>query len=262
MPLQVETKEDFSPVSLLNGDGKSPVLIVCEHASNRIPCQYSDLGLSTRKLKSHIAWDPGADKVASYLSKLFDAPYVRGDISRLVYDCNRPPSAIDAMPSRSEIFDVPGNMNLEDIERRQRIQKVYLPFHQCLEDALATSELNCALITIHSFTRVYNGQDRDVELGILHDKDSRLADAILSAASVFTSLNVQRNQPYGPENGVTHTLREHGLKNGLLNVMLEIRNDLLTTSEQCGKIAEMLHGLLLHALKEARGNDQLQEQNS
>ena len=262
MPLQVETKEEVSPVSLLNGKGSFPALIVCEHASNHIPYQYADLGLSPDNLKSHIAWDPGAGAVAGYLSELFDAPYVRGEVSRLVYDCNRPPSATDAIPARSEHTDIPGNMNLDDIERDQRIWQVYLPFRQCLEGVLETMEDRHALVTIHSFTPVYGGKNRSVELGILHDEDSRLADGLLADASRFTKLDVQRNQPYGPENGVTHTLREHGLKHGLLNVMIEIRNDLLATERQCEEIAKMLHRMLSHAFDETGLEYSMQEQHS
>ena len=101
MSLAAENENNFSPVSLINEEGRFPALIVCEHASSHIPDIYGDLGLNNEALRSHIAWDPGAGEVAIHLSKLLDAPYVRGEISRLVYDCNRPPEAVDAMPARS-----------------------------------------------------------------------------------------------------------------------------------------------------------------
>ena len=53
---------------------------------------------------------------------------------------------------------------------------------------------------------------------------------------------------YGPEHGVTHTLKRHGLENGLLNVMIEVRNDLLPTQDACRGVADELYDLLTNAL--------------
>ena len=106
------------------------------------------------------------------------------------------------------------------------------------------------MVTIHSFTPVYNGKPRAVEVGILHDSDTRLADAMLAAAAHNPAFKVERNAPYKPEDGVTHTLAEHALPNGLLNVMVEIRNDLLEDVEGIEAIAIWLESLLTSALKE------------
>jgi predicted N-formylglutamate amidohydrolase len=101
---------------------------------------------------------------------------------------------------------------------------------------------NPILVTIHSFTPVYHGAMRSVEIGVLHDSDTRLADAMLQAPQARTAYSVQRNQPYGIEDSVTHTLQEHAIKEGHLNVMLEIRNDLIETQEQQAAMADMLAG--------------------
>jgi len=84
-----------------NPDGQSPVVLVCEHASHYIPAQFDGLGLSDDARHSHAAWDPGAMGVALLMAKQMDAALVASGVSRLVYDCNRPPTAIDAMPARS-----------------------------------------------------------------------------------------------------------------------------------------------------------------
>lgn len=232
-------------VSLIKDGRTSPVLIVCEHASPVIPEAYQGLGLNEAEQLSHIAWDPGADRVADHLAGLLNAPYVRGGISRLIYDCNRPPTASDAMPERSEVFDIPGNLNLSDAERQMRIDMVYRPFEVCLTDAASHAK---ALVTIHSFTPVYHGQERAVHLGILHDTDTRLADLILADSAHHDGLTVRRNEPYGPGSGVMHTLKHHGLANRIPNVMIEIRNDLIATPDDCNAMANRLHTLLTRAL--------------
>ncbi|MEM9574120.1 MAG: N-formylglutamate amidohydrolase, partial [Pseudomonadota bacterium] len=176
------------------------------------------------------------------------APALLGGYSRLLYDCNRPTDAADAVPVRSEIFDIPGNQNLSDLEKQRRIDSFYKPFHTALSAELDRHDRPLALITIHSFTPVYLGRKRDVEIGILHDEDPRLADAVLQLAPQHTSLLVLKNEPYGPGDGVMHTLKKHGIARGILNVMIEVRNDLLQSEAQCREIADLLVDLLNDAM--------------
>jgi len=234
-------------VLVANTAGSSSVVLVCEHASHHIPHAFNGLGLSLEACKSHAAWDPGAMEVAKRLSKGLDAVLVASQVSRLVYDCNRPPTAVDAMPPRSELIDVPGNKNLTQLERDVRVETFYRPFQQALH-RMVQQIANPIIITIHSFTPVYHGQMRSVEIGILHDTDTRFADAMMQTAHAHTTADVQRNEPYGPEHGVTHTLKEHAIKGGHLNVMLEIRNDLIETVEQQDEMAVLLTGWIVDAL--------------
>lgn len=232
--------QDRPAVELRNRSGRAAALIVCEHASNRIPAEFGDLGLSGAQLASHIAWDPGAMAVARHLSRLWDAPLVAATASRLLYDCNRAPEAPDAIPARSEWHDIPGNQGLSDAARAERIGRFHDPFRRLLADTLDRRPPGCALVTIHSFTPIYKSRPRSVEIGILHDSDSRLADAMLARAGAHTDARVARNDPYGPEQGVTHTLKVHALPRGLPNVMVEIRNDLIVTGAEQRAMAAML----------------------
>lgn len=232
-------------VSVHNEKGKHQIVLVCEHASAFIPPQFNNLGLSATAAASHVAWDPGAAATARHLADGLDAVLIEGTVSRLIYDCNRPPESASAMPPKSEIYEIPGNMNLSASERQTRIEHYYRPFETQLTNTLANHHSNAVLVTIHSFTPVYFGSKRDVEIGILHDSDAHLADALLQTAGGF---NIQRNQPYGPQDGVTHTLQLHAIKTGLLNAMIEIRNDLIQTDARCAAMAEHLQQWLSAAL--------------
>lgn len=229
----------FGPaVTVRSGQADCPVLIVCEHASNRIPDHLDRLGLSDAQLQSHIAWDPGALGVSRALAEILGAPLVNGEISRLVYDCNRPPDAHDAMPVRSEIHDIPGNAdlngaklngaNLNQAARNERVEQVYVPFRDTLAQVI-TDQRPALMVTVHSFTPVYRGTPRAVELGILHGSDARFAKAMLHDTPRDLACDVRLNEPYAAADGVAHTLDLHGAGNGILNVMLEIRNDLIAT---------------------------------
>jgi predicted N-formylglutamate amidohydrolase len=239
--------EGGAVATLFNDAGVGPVVLVCEHASNFIPSRLNNLGLDMAARQSHIAWDIGALGTAQAMSKLLSAPLVVSNVSRLVYDCNRPPDAPSAMPDKSEIHVVPGNRDLDTLERRNRATTYYVPFHDLLAGTLAQMGKDAVLVTVHSFTPVFHGQPRQVELGILHDLDSRLADAMLDHGGE-TGLLVERNAPYGPQDGVTHTLKEHGIANGIANVMLEIRNDLIRTGTEqklmAAKLTRLVHAAM------------------
>lgn len=227
--------------------GRAPVLFLCEHASNDFPADFDTGEVPGTIRDSHVAWDPGALPLAERLAAGFAAPLVAGGVSRLLYDCNRPPDASDAIPERSEIFDIPFNRGLSGAQRARRVSDIYDPFREAVETALNRAQPQ-ALVTVHSFTRVYAGVPRDVEIGVLHDRDTRLADALLASLS-GDAFTVRRNEPYGPEHGVTHSLRQYALPRGLPNVMLEIRNDLLRDAAAQEAMAACLTPALRAALE-------------
>lgn len=244
---QKPNHRDIRPVHVTHGAGASGIVLVCEHASHVIPEELNDLGLPPDMRRGHAAWDPGALGVAQGLSNRLDAPLVAGAVSRLIYDCNRPPEAASAMPDQSEGHDISGNIGLTDTARADRITRYYLPFEAAIRDTMEATAAR-VLITVHSFTPVFLGQTRDVQIGVLHDTDSRLADAMLACTQRHTALRTQRNAPYGPEDGVTHTLKLHGLSKGIPNVMLEVRNDLIATPQAQADMAQMLAGWITEAL--------------
>ncbi|TCD11399.1 N-formylglutamate amidohydrolase [Oricola cellulosilytica] len=234
--------QPFDAVKTEGPEGRSPVLFLCEHASRAFPESFGELGLTEEVRQSHVAWDPGALPVAQNLARTFDAPLVRGAVSRLLYDCNRPPEAADAVPAKSEIFEIPGNIGLSEQERQRRVDLIYRPFCTAVDTAVAEAQ-PLAIVTVHSFTPVYFGKPRAVEIGLLHDTDSRLADAMLDRSGKV-ELKVARNQPYGPGDGVMHSLRLHAESRGLLNVMIEIRNDLVAQEDAQERVAGDLATLL------------------
>lgn len=251
--LPVLTEDDGDPVVVENESARGDVLLVCEHASNAMPRSFGTLGLSDAALASHIAWDPGALAVAKLLSAKLDAALIHQRFSRLIYDCNRPPESPAAMPAKSEIFEIPGNADISQEEHDARTAAIYLPFRDRIAafvSARRKARRPCVLVTIHSFTPVYNGVQRAVEIGILHDSDKRMADRLLANGTEDGRYDMRRNEPYGPADGVTHTLIEHGIKTAQYNVMIEVRNDLIADSEGQAVVAEYLGDLLRRSLSD------------
>ena len=250
------TDHEGSASELINPLGKAPIVLVCEHASNFIPETLNSLGLDNKAKASHAAWDIGAYELALEISGLLDAPLVASRISRLVYDCNRSPESGIGIPGKSELIEVPGNLNLTTSEINDRVKYVYEPFHELVSDTiknsphLTNSKVHSipAVITIHSFTPVYFGEVRSVELGILHDKDDRLAKPMMQAALNRTKLKAEFNSPYNASDNVMHTVNRHSIKQGLLNVMIEVKNDLLLNTDDIKKVASDLSSIIQEAL--------------
>lgn len=208
------------------------ILIVCEHASNHVPPHLDSLGLPQEVLETHVAWDPGARGVAEAMQSRLPAVLVQSQVSRLVYDCNRPPEAPSAIPAKSEIYGIPANANLTTAARQERVEHVYKPFEQAIRTEIKKRRAKLYLmITIHSFTPIYHGRPRDVELGILHGNDTRFAHAMMAHIPSPQVYDIRLNEPYSAQDGVAHTLNLHASANGLMNVMIEIRNDLIQTPD-------------------------------
>lgn len=203
-------------------------MILCDHASNRIPESYKSFGFSEDALATHIAWDPGALAVARRLSARLDAPLLWPDASRLIIDCNRAADAASLIVVESEGRPVPANRGLSAEERARRIEQIHAPYHAAIDALLARREaarLPTALIAIHSYTPVYFGKARPWQVGILFDDDRRLADLLIAELKTDRALTVGINQPYSPADGIYYTLGRHAGPRRHAAAMIEIRND-------------------------------------
>jgi predicted N-formylglutamate amidohydrolase len=222
---------DAAAVAVLeNESGSSPLLLVCEHASNHLPSRFGTLGLGTDALSSHIAWDPGALGVSRLLSRALDAPLVHATVSRLVLDLNRDPSAPDSIVAVSETTVVPGNRDLDEEERARRVRDVYHPFHDAtarLVDERRLAGVTRAVVSVHSFTPVYRGIERPWHIGLIFARDDRMARMVERGLRQEQGLVVGMNEPYSPADRVFHTLERHAEQKGLAPLMIEIRNDLI-----------------------------------
>jgi predicted N-formylglutamate amidohydrolase len=218
----------LSPVVVENPDGAGPFVVVCDHASNRIPEEYKSLGLTEDVLKTHIAWDPGALAVARLLSSRLDAPLLWPDVSRLVIDCNRAPDVSSLIVVEGEGRKIEANRAVSEVERSRRLDRIHRPYHAAIDSCLtrrAAAGLATGLIAVHSFTPVYFGKARPWQVGIVFDEDRRMADRLIRGLRTDPALTVGINEPYSPADHVYYTIARHSRRWGLPAVMIEIRND-------------------------------------
>lgn len=232
---------------IVNEKGGSSIFLVCEHAGRQIPKSLESLGLPEAELSRHIAYDIGAEPLARRLAEKLDSPLVLQRYSRLVYDCNRPPDSPGAMPAVSELTTIPGNRNLTEAQRQARIDAIYKPFHRkvrgLIEERLDSRE-EVIFVTIHSFTPVFKSIPRTMHVGLLFDKDRRFTEFVGARLKAAGNFEVRYNEPYGPSDGVCHTLNVQAGAKGLPYSMIEIRNDLIQNEsgqiEWADRLAEVL----------------------
>ncbi|MEQ1618210.1 MAG: N-formylglutamate amidohydrolase [Terricaulis sp.] len=208
-----------------NVQGRAPLLLTCEHASNFMPPEFAGLGLSQAALADHVAWDIGAYALARRMAKILDAALVAAPASRLLIDPNRDLAAPDLIPEAAEGALIPGNRALSAEQRAARVTAFHTPYHQAIEAHLRRNPQVEALIAVHSFTPVLSAKARPWHAGILHAEDARLADVAIEALARDASLVIGRNEPYAPTHGVYYCMNRHG--GGRATMMIEVRNDLI-----------------------------------
>jgi predicted N-formylglutamate amidohydrolase len=222
--------DEPSVVEWVREDSGSDFLLVCDHASRRLPAALGTLGLSETELSSHIAWDIGAAGVARMLADRLDAALILQNYSRLAVDCNRPLTAPDSIPTRSEWVQIVANENLDDSAVNERVGEIFTPYHDALRrhiDQRQRDRRKTLLVSIHSFTPNYRGDARPWHVGVMYRSDARMAKALLLMLKRDDRLQVGDNEPYAIEEDSDYTLPTHGEARGIAHVGLEIRQDLI-----------------------------------
>jgi predicted N-formylglutamate amidohydrolase len=228
-------------VEIVNADGSSSAVLLCDHASNRVPECLGTLGLNPVQLADHIGWDPGAADVARRLSARLDAPLVLSGYSRLVIDCNRPLRSAESIVEESAGVPVPRNRGLSPAERASRIDALFRPYHDAIDGLLdGRSRRPSLLLSIHSFTSVLNGRARPWHIGVSYGHNRELAALMLGALARGGDFLVGDNEPYPIDDDIDYTIPVHGEGRGLPSAMIEIRQDGVRTAEGAALWAERL----------------------
>ncbi|MEZ5582692.1 MAG: N-formylglutamate amidohydrolase [Candidatus Competibacteraceae bacterium] len=238
--------DDPPSFELLNPNGQASVILVCDHASNAVPKRMNNLGLDAKELTRHIAWDIGAAEVTRHLSTRLDAPAVFGGYSRLLIDCNRPPGDPTSIAQVSDGTFIPANHSLSDVEADLRCETFFWPYHHAITNTLAHLWRHGrapALIAVHSFTPVFGGLRRPWQVGILWNRDPRLALPIMERLRAYPAINVGDNEPYSGRQ-LGFTMETHAGAAGLAHVEIEIRQDQLADAAGCVQWAELLGDIL------------------
>lgn len=255
---QLLSARDPLPVGEERLESHSPFLLIADHAGNAVPERLGDLGITASDLNRHIGIDIGIHGVSQRLSALLDAPYIFQRYSRLVIDCNRPPGHPTSIAPLSDGTSVPANLDLSAAEARLREDEIFWPYQKRIAGQIARMRLVAqppAVIAMHSFTPRHGDYPapRPWHIGVLFNRDDRLARPLIALLAAEGDLTVGINEPYAVDDSGDYAVPVHCEKGGLLHVELEIRQDLIETAEGQAKWAERLARLLPLALAKAGG---------
>lgn len=233
------------------GRADGGLILLCDHAGNAFPPGYGTLGLPEAQLKRHIAYDIGAAAVTRAVAAALGVPAVLTRFSRLLIDPNRGADDPTMIMRLSDGAVIPGNRHLDTAERARRVDRYYRPYHDAIDavlDRCITTGVPPAIISIHSFTESWKGVPRPWHVGILWDRDARLAQPMLDYFNADGGLIVGDNEPYkGSLEG--DCLWQHATVRGLANALIEIRQDLIRDAQGQQAWADRVVALV-HALKD------------
>lgn len=229
-------------------------LITCDHATNHVPewIGGGSIGLSDSDMARHIAYDPGALGVALALGAALDAPVIASNFSRLVIDPNR---GEDDPTLIMQLYDgsiIAGNRRLSTEDRRDRLERLYRPYHAAY-GALLASRPEATIVAMHSFTPCLRGRvPRPWHVGVLHShRDSAFSRVLIARLRQEADLVVGDNEPYdGHLPG--DAIDRHALASGRRNTLIEIRNDLIVDAQSQSAWGARLAPILIDAQKEMR----------
>lgn len=234
---------------IVNRDGGGAAVVVCDHASPRVPAHYEQLGMAPSSFERHIAYDIGAAEVSRHLASLLDCPAVLACYSRLLIDLNRGRDDPTLVMKLSDGDIIPRNRLVDPYQDRaefeHRLSHFYEPYHRAVSDVVERKLAGAclpAIYSIHSFTPAWKGAKRDWEIGVLWDKDDRLVTPLIERLE-GAGYCVGNNLPYvGYIQG--DCMSQHGTARGLPHVLIEVRQDLIAEPAGQARWAGILAGVI------------------
>jgi predicted N-formylglutamate amidohydrolase len=217
---------------VLGGPEPGGILIVSDHASNRVPSDI-DLGIDPALLDEHVAVDIGVAAVAERMVQAGFAAFL-GNVSRLVCDFNREEDSPALIPHASDGHEIPGNL-FDLAGREDRIERFFRPYHDALASLLHDAP-PALIVSLHSFTPALKSrpqEQRPWEVGVLYNQDERAARLAIPLLEAEGRI-VGDQQPYSGKL-LNATMNRHAEARGLPYVGIEVRQDLI--ADRAGQAA-------------------------
>jgi predicted N-formylglutamate amidohydrolase len=237
----------MSPFTLLHPNRIGPFVFSCEHASNQLPVSVSPSERDKHFLSTHWGWDIGIASVTHHLIESTASQGVFSNYSRLWVDLNRSKNRNDLIRKETEEHILSFNQALSPKEEVERLKEYYTPYHDAF-DELVQQRIHHSppvlLISMHSFTPVWNGSVRSMDVGVLFDESEELGIQLAESLRK-EDLFVACNQPYTGKGGLMFSVEEKGKRHHCAHLELEINQALICTPERQRYVAAKIHKALV-----------------
>lgn len=218
---------DHDAAKRIEGDG--PLLLTCEHASERLPERWRWPAADVRLRGTHWAYDLGAAEITHELAEGLGSAAVLSRFSRLLADPNRHEEDPGIFRDQAEGAPVMLNTRMSAEDRLARLERYWRRYHEVVDrEAEATSAP--VLLSVHTFTPVYEGSPRAMEIGVLFAEEDALGAELASAFSA-EGFVVALNEPYSGKEGLIYAAERHATAHGLAALEIEVRQDLAVRPE-------------------------------
>ena len=223
------------------GDRPGPYVFTCEHATDAFgaqPIESENLGL----MGTHWAIDIGAAALTRALARSTNSIAVLSTYSRLLLDSNRCLESKTLFVSQVESQVIECNRDLSEEERQHRIKCLHAGYHSGIDETLSKRVRlgPCLLVSMHSFTPVWNDHHRSVEIGVLFDNHQTLAHHVIDCLKTL-GFDARANEPYSGMSGeLMYAATLHGHQHQIPYLEFEVRQDLISTPEG---IERIMHGI-------------------
>jgi len=220
----------FNPFEIIPGDASRGLVLLADHALNRLPPDYGRLGLPDSAFERHIAYDIGVEGLTRHLAARLGVPAAMTCFSRLLIDPNRGEDDPTLIMKISDGAIVPGNHPITAEQWQHRIETFHRPYHQAvsqlLADVAAESGKAPLVLSLHSYTPAWKGVPRPWHAAVLWDTDHRAVYPLIEALRAPGDILVGDNEPYdGALKG--DTMYRHCMITGMPHALLEVRQDLI-----------------------------------
>lgn len=230
------------PVGVLGDPDRAAgsFIFTVEHGGNAlfgVPATATDRAL----LDDHWGWDPGAAAVTAGLVEALDGVAVVARFTRLLVDPNRALDSPSLIVPDCEGVPVSFNRGLTAEDRAARVRDLYGRYHDTLHHVTRRRLARgpARLVSMHSFTPVWRGVARPMELGVLFDRYAAHAAAVADALS-RQGFVVALNAPYSGLDGMIHSVRRHGTAADVPYLEMEIRQDLVRDAAGVARVTAAL----------------------
>lgn len=235
--------QDFSAFEVIEGSLDLGLLILADHATNRLPPLYGNLGLDRSAFGRHIAYDIGVEPLTRALAAKLGAPAVMSCFSRLLIDPNRGEDDPTLIMKISDGAIIPRNYPMTAEEADFRLTHFHRPYHDAVAGMIARIENATGraplVMSMHSFTPIWKATVRPWHAGILWDSDARVARPLIDALAAMPGITCGDNEPYdGALRG--DTMYRHCMKRGIPHALIEIRQDLIADEDGVAEWTERL----------------------
>lgn len=221
---------DVPPFEIIDGDCTAGLLLLADHATNRLPVEYGSLGLPDSAFSRHIAYDIGVEALTRRLAARLGVPAVMSCFSRLLIDPNRGEDDPTLIMKISDGAIVPGNHPITAEEWENRLDRFHRPYHRAVSetiDAIGRESGKAPLvISLHSYTPAWKSVPRPWHAAVLWDNDPRAVAPLIEALEAPGDILIGDNEPYdGALRG--DTMYRHCMEKGIAHALIEVRQDLI-----------------------------------